>query len=60
MPPSLVIVLALEAAPRIYSDTLNDAEANRLCDWIGSHPDLAGLLDRAIEVREAWERRAAA
>jgi hypothetical protein len=58
LPPCLLIVLPFEGAPRIYSDAQTDAESNRLCDWICSHPDLAGLLDRAIEIREAWERAA--
>jgi hypothetical protein len=57
-PPSLTIVMRLEATPRIYSDCVDDWESSRMLDWIGSHPELAELLDRAIEIAERWERAA--
>lgn len=56
--PSLAIVMRLETAPKVYSDCADDWESSRLCDWIGSHPDLCELLDRAIEICERWERAA--
>lgn len=50
--PRLVIVLAIESAPRVLTDALSDAEATRLADWILSQPDLVELLDRALLSRE--------
>ena len=57
-PPRLVIVLPLEAGPRVYADSVDEWEESRLRDWICAHPELAELLDRALEAREAWERTA--
>jgi hypothetical protein len=54
--PRLVIVMTLEDAPHICTDTVGDWEASRLCDWISRHADLAELLDMAIESLE-WLRR---
>jgi hypothetical protein len=51
-PPRLMIVLAIESAPRVISHTLTDAEATRLADWILSQPDLVELLDKALLSRE--------
>jgi len=46
--PSVTVVLSLEAAPRLISDALTDAEANRLADWILSQRDLTELVDLAL------------
>jgi hypothetical protein len=53
LPPSLCIVLSIEAAPRVLTDAHTDAEASRLCDWICSQDDLVELLDRALLAAEA-------
>lgn len=50
--PSVVIVLGLEAAPLIYVDARREGEAQRLAFWLASHPDVAALLQRAIELAE--------
>ncbi len=58
---ALVIRLEFEAAPRVMTDAVSDAEATRLADWILSQPDLAELLDKALlslEERLRWERAA--
>jgi hypothetical protein len=52
LPPSVTIVLSLEAAPRVITDAQTDAEANRLGDWILAQPDLVELLDKALVSRE--------
>jgi hypothetical protein len=57
-PPRLVIVLSLEAGPRVYADSVDEWETSRLQDWIRSHEDLAELLDRALSIREEWEQAA--
>ena len=44
-PPSLTIVLALEAEPRVYLDCVTDSEERRLLDWLSTRPDYAELLD---------------
>jgi len=53
LPPSVTIVLGLEAAPVVLSDAQTDEESARLCDWILAQPDLVELLDRALVAREA-------
>ena len=53
MTPSVWILLALEARPRVVVDALDEAEYRRLLDWLATDPELLALLD------EAYERRAA-
>jgi hypothetical protein len=55
--PAVLIRLPLEGAPRVYFDTLSEAEEWRLVDWIGSQDGLAELVARAFELAE--EARAA-
>ena len=52
--------LSLEAAPRLISDTLSDAEPMRLADRIGSQPDLAELVDSALSREERLRSQEAA
>jgi len=58
-PPSVVIVIELEAAPRIYTISGGEEGASRLRDWVQTHEDLAEIVDLAVESDEAWRRRAA-
>lgn len=50
--PALIIRLELEAAPRVLPDCLNGWEEARLDDWIRSKPELAELVERALELAE--------
>jgi hypothetical protein len=45
--PSLIIVLELEAAPRLLFDVASESEEKRLTDWIEAHPALLDLAARA-------------
>jgi hypothetical protein len=51
--PSLHVVIELEASPRIYLDALNEAEAERLADWLTASPEARELLQLAERWREA-------
>jgi hypothetical protein len=50
--PSVTIVLAIEAAPRIIVDAVSDAEFLRLQDWLDASGHSA-LIDEADRLREA-------
>jgi hypothetical protein len=54
-PPSLVIVLALEAAPRLFFDCMNEGEERRLREWLLAHEELLELAVRALELRDELE-----
>ena len=56
-PPAVVIRIPLEGAPIIYTDTLSDAEAVRLDDWLETRREYAELVEDAM--RLAGEARAA-
>ena len=56
-PPAIVVRLPLEGAPVVYVDTLSEAEAVRLDDWLETRPEYAGLVDDAMRLAE--EARAA-
>jgi hypothetical protein len=56
-PPTLTIVLPLEGPPVVYSDALHESDAVRLRDWFDHHPELADLVDDAIQIRTEWIRR---
>jgi hypothetical protein len=56
-PPAVVIRLPLEGAPVVYIDTLNEAEAIRLDDWLETRPEYAELVEDAVRLIE--EARAA-
>jgi hypothetical protein len=47
-----VLVLALEARPRLYADASTDRELERVLDWLGSHPALLRLVVDAIALVE--------
>jgi hypothetical protein len=53
--PSLTIQLAVEAKPHPWMDCLNDSEESRLLDWINGNDELAEVVDRAVEIRDAAE-----
>ena len=42
--PALIVRFALEEAPDICIDALNDGELVRLCDWIDSRPTFLRLI----------------
>jgi hypothetical protein len=44
VPPALILRFALEEAPDITIDALNDGELVRLCDWIDAHPTFLRLI----------------
>lgn len=52
-PPSLSIVLELEAPPRVYLDCANGAEEERLRDWINASEALCDLVIDALELEGA-------
>jgi hypothetical protein len=56
--PALVITLALEAAPRVSADCLNESEYDRLRDWLASREELLALVARAIELEDEAARAA--
>jgi hypothetical protein len=49
-PPQLVIVLQLEAAPKWRIDARNQAERERLEDWILAHDEYQPLLRAARDL----------
>jgi hypothetical protein len=53
--PALVIVLGLEAAPRVLFDCINDGEWERLEEWFAAHPELLDPAVRALELRAELE-----
>jgi hypothetical protein len=53
--PALVIVLGLEAGPRLLRDCMNESEELRLADWFAAHPELLDLIARARELRDEFE-----
>jgi hypothetical protein len=55
--PAILIELGLESAPRVLLHCVNDAEEERVMDWIRSHEAFAELVLRALELAE--EARAA-
>jgi hypothetical protein len=49
--PSVSIRLEVEAAPRVFVDALNEAEEQRLTDWLTeARPDYGELVARAFEL----------
>ncbi len=56
-PPAVVIRLPLEGAPVVYVDTLDEAEAVRLDDWLETRPEYADLVEDGLRLAE--EARAA-
>jgi len=51
MAPAFFIKLGLEARPQVFSDVNSDAEEARVLDWIRSHPELAELVQRALDLQ---------
>jgi hypothetical protein len=51
--PGVLILLALEARPRVIVDAVDEAEYARLLDWLHSHPELLALLNAAYELERA-------
>ena len=51
-PPAVVIRIPLEGAPVGYTDTLSEAEAVRLDDWLETRPGYAELVDDAIRLAD--------
>jgi hypothetical protein len=54
MSAALVIVLELEAAPRVLFDCIN-SEWERLEEWFATHPELLDPAFRALEFRAELE-----
>lgn len=50
--PAVLIRLELEAAPKVLIDALTEGESLRLEDWVSTHPDLAELVCRALELAD--------
>ena len=50
--PAVIIVLRLEATPRVVLDALSESEAVRLVDWLESQDDYVRLVARALELEE--------
>jgi hypothetical protein len=50
--PAVLILLGVEAAPRVQLCCENDSEEARLRHWINSRPGLAELLEQACELAE--------
>jgi hypothetical protein len=56
-PPSIEIVLELEAAPSVFIEMENAAEAQRILDWVAAHPSYLELVEAALALQR--EERAA-
>lgn len=52
-PPAVLIELAVEAAPQVFSCCANDSEDERLTDWLVSKPELLDLVCQALELEGA-------
>jgi hypothetical protein len=52
-PPSVVIVVPLEGAPRVICDYLDDGAERRMLDWLEQRPELLALIRDALELAEA-------
>ena len=48
--PSVQIVLALEAAPRVRVDFMDSGDEDRVIDWLEAHPRYLELVRRALEL----------
>jgi hypothetical protein len=55
--PAVLIVLEIEAAPRVWISAASDTEELRVRDWLKSQSELADLVETAIDLAE--EARAA-
>jgi hypothetical protein len=51
--PAVVIRLPIEGRPIVYTDALNDAEAERLADWLNASSNARELLERVERWRDA-------
>jgi hypothetical protein len=48
----VLVVLALEAAPAVLLDCLDEAEERRLRDWLRAHDGYADLVRDAVDLAE--------
>jgi hypothetical protein len=48
--PAIVIRLALEERVRVLSSWEREGDERRLHDWLAHHPELAELVERALEL----------
>jgi hypothetical protein len=52
--PSIVIRVQFErSTPVVSSDAATDGEQNRLVLWLRGHPELAELVEKALELERA-------
>jgi len=51
-PLAVVIELAIEDAPRVFSTAATDGQQARLFDWIQANDELRELVQRALELAE--------
>lgn len=50
--PAVLIRLAVEARPQVLINCRTEGEAQRLDDWINTHPELAELVLRALDLAD--------
>jgi hypothetical protein len=50
--PAVTIVLALEAAPDVAIDCIDEGEAKRLGQWLTAHDDYVDLVSRAQDLAD--------
>jgi hypothetical protein len=56
-PPRALIVLEIEAGPRVEIETAGGSEPGRLLDWISATPQLSDLFHFAVQLQVEAERR---
>jgi hypothetical protein len=52
-PPAISILLPLEGRPIVAVDAINEAEAERLAEWLQSKPDYAQVVNAALALSAA-------
>jgi hypothetical protein len=50
--PAFVIRLPIEGRPEVLVDCINESEEKRLLDWLAAHPELLGLVGRALDLQD--------
>ncbi len=51
-PPAVIVRRALEAAPLVICDWLDDRDDVRRSDWFDTHPEYQELIAHAIDLAE--------
>jgi hypothetical protein len=57
MPPQIVITIPYEGSPQIRLEAMNEAEEQRVENWLATQEPYLDLVERAVALRA--DRRAA-